>query len=390
MKEKSQTKVFHIATADIALRFLLLNQLLFLKNKGYDVSAVCSFGPWVFEMEQSGIRVKQISMTRRITPLQDFTAFIRLIKYLREQKPDVVHTHTPKAGFLGTLAARLARVPIIIHTNHGFYFHEHSPWLHKQIFIWMERIIAWNAHLVLSVNKEDIVTAGEKHIAGPNKIKYFGGWVNIDKYSMNRFSKEFVINKRKELGIPYGVPVIGVVARLVREKGYFELFEAMRMVVAKFPNALLVSVGFVEPEKKDGFLPEIARKYGIWKNTLFLGERTDVDEIFPLMDVFTLPSWREGIGTSILEASAMELPIVATNVRGCREAVDDGITGKLVPHKNGDMLAEALIWMLENPKEAKSMGQAGRRKMEIEFDERFVFERLDVEYKRLVQTKLKK
>ncbi|OGI93978.1 hypothetical protein A3A03_03030 [Candidatus Nomurabacteria bacterium RIFCSPLOWO2_01_FULL_40_18] len=390
MQTKSQIKVFHIATADIALRFLLLNQLLFLKNKSYDVSAICSPGPWVSDIEQSGIRVKQISMTRRVTPLQDFTALIRLIKYLREQKPDIVHTHTPKAGFLGTLAARLVRIPIIIHTNHGFYFHENSSWLPKQIFMWMERIIASNAHLVFSVNKEDIVVAEQKHIAGSNKMKYFGGWVNIDKYSRNRFSKEFVIRKRKELGIPNGVPVIGIVARLVREKGYFGLFEAMRVVIKKFPNALLVSVGFTEPEKKDGFLPLIARKYGIWNNTLFLGKRTDVDEILPLMNVFTLPSWREGIGTSILEASAMELPVVATNVRGCREAVDDGITGKLVPHKNTEKLAEALIWMLEHSKEAKLMGQAGRRKMEIEFDERFVFERLEREYKRLVQTKLKK
>src|SRR3989339_1156470 len=99
MQAKSKIKVFHIATADIALKFLLLNHLLFLKNKDYDVSAICSPGPWVFDIEQSGIKVKQISMTRRITPLQDFMSFVRLVKYLREQKPDIVHTHTPKAGF---------------------------------------------------------------------------------------------------------------------------------------------------------------------------------------------------------------------------------------------------------------------------------------------------
>src|SRR3989338_7129662 len=197
MQTKSQIKVFHIATADIALRFLLLNQLLFLKNKSYDVSAICSPVPWVSDIEQSGIRVKQISMTRRVTPLQDFTALIRLIKYLREQKPDIVHTHTPKAGFLGTLAARLVRIPIIIHTNLGFYFHENSSWLHKQIFVWMERIISWTAHLVFSVNKEDMVVAEEKHIADPNKMKFFGGWVNIDKYNPDRFSEEFIINKKK-------------------------------------------------------------------------------------------------------------------------------------------------------------------------------------------------
>ncbi len=388
MQTKPKVKVFHITTVDLAIRFLMINQLLFLKSKDYDVSTICSPGPWVSDIERSGIRVKQISMTRRITPLKDFVSLVRLVKYLREQKPDIVHTHTPKAGLLGTLAARLARVPIIIHTNHGFYFHENSSWLPKHIFMWMERTVAWNAHLVFSVNKEDMATAEREHIMPISKMKYFGGWVNLDKFNPKRFSEEFIVSKKKELGIPNGVPVIGVMARLVEEKGYFQLFEAMKKVIVKFPDAILLSVGFFEPEKKDGFHPDIVGKFGIQNNALFLGERTDVDEILPLMDIFTLPSWREGIGTSILEASAMELPVVSTNVRGCREAVDDGVTGILVPHKNGDLLAEALIWMLEHPKDAKLLGEAGRKKMETEFDERFVFERLEREYKKLVQANL--
>ncbi|MDP2735279.1 MAG: glycosyltransferase, partial [bacterium] len=183
-------------------------------------------------------------------------------------------------------------------------------------------------------------------------------------------------------------PVIGIVARLVREKGYFELFEAMQKVVAKFPNAVLLAVGFAEPEKGDAFKPEIAREYGIWGNTKFLGARMDVDELLPLMDIFTLPSWREGIGTSILEASAMARPVVATDVRGCREAVEHRVTGLLVPYRNSKKLGEALLWMLEHPQEARRMGEASRKKIEREFDQELVFERLDREYKRLVEKKL--
>lgn len=381
-------KVCRVATVELAIRFLLFNQIRYLQERGYDMSVVCSPGVWIQEIEQYGISYYPVFMTRRITPFQDFIALLRLIWYFRKEKFSIVHTHTPKAGFLGTIAARLVRVPIIIHTNHGFYFHEHSPWLKKQLFVWVERIIAWNAHLMFSLDKEDIVTAKQEHIADEKKMKYLGGGINLERFNPERFSKEFIAQKKQGLGIPEGVPVIGIVARLVREKGYFELFEAMKEVIARFPGVVLLSIGFVEPEKKDGFDQNIAKEYGIEKNVRFLGMRTDVDELYPLMDVFTLPSYREGIGSSVLEASAMMRPIVATNVRGCREAVDDRVTGILVPYQNSRKLAEALLWILEHPEEARRMGEGGRRKIEREFNQQLVFERLEREYQRLIKEKL--
>ena len=140
-----------------------------------------------------------------------------------------------------------------------------------------------------------------------------------------------------------------------------------------------------EPEKKDGFDPSIVKEYGIEDNVLFLGERTDVHELYSIMDVFVLPSYREGIGISLLEASAMKRPIVATDVRGCREAVDDGKTGILVPRKNSEKLAEAILWMLSHPAEAAAMGERGRQKVEREFDENIVFERIEREYERVMK-----
>jgi len=385
---KKSIKVCRVATVEFAIRFLLLSQIRHLQKNGYDMSVVCSPGEWIQEIEQYGISYHPIAMTRNITPFRDLIALWKLVRYFHKEQFSIVHTHTPKAGFLGTIAARIVGVPIIIHTNHGFYFHEFSSGFKKQLFMWMERIVGWNADVVLSLNKEDMVTAEKEHIVASEKMKYLGGRVDLQRFNPERFSVSFIAAKKKELGLPDNVPIIGIVARLVREKGYFELFKAFKLVQAKFPNAILLVIGFAEPEKKDGFDPSVVQQYGIKSNVRFLGARMDVEELYPLMDVFTLPSHREGIGTSILEASAMRLPVVATNVRGCREAVENEKTGILVPHKNSKKLAEALIRILENPQLAKKMGEAGRKRVEEQYDERLVFERLEREYSRLVQEKL--
>jgi glycosyltransferase involved in cell wall biosynthesis len=316
-------------------------------------------------------------------------ALILLISFFKKEKFDIVHTHTPKASFLSQLAAKIAGVPIIINTIHGFYFHENSSWLTKIFFILMEKITAKCSTLLFSINKEDIETAIKKKICVSDLIKYSGDGIDLNRFSLQRFSEEFILNKKKQLGINSAKKVVGIVARLVEEKGYLELFEAFKKVLEKFPETLLLIVGPLEPEKKDKIRPEIVEKYQIEKSVIFLGERTDVEEIYPLMDVFVLPSHREGLGLAILEASAMEKPVIATNIRGCREAIDDGETGILVPPKNPEKLAEAITYLLLNPEKANVMGKEGRKKVQREFDERLVFDRMKKEYQRLIKEKLK-
>ena len=143
-----------------------------------------------------------------------------------------------------------------------------------------------------------------------------------------------------------------------------------------------------EFEKKDKIDPNVVKNYGIEKKVIFLGKREDVDEIYPLMDIFVLPSHREGLGISIVEASSMEKPVIATNIRGCREAVEAGKTGILVPLKNPEKLAEAIIHLFNNPEKAKEMGRKGREKVLREFDESIVFSKIKTEYQRLIKEKL--
>lgn len=380
-----------MASADISLRFLLFPFMKYLKQLGYEVWGVSAWGKWIGEIERAGIKVYTPQIMRKIfTPFADAKALLHLISLFRRERFDIVHTHTLKASFLGQIAAFLAGVPIRIYTNHGLDFENPSfSALKRRLFILVDKLIACFVHVAFFVNKEDMKIVEREGIYSKQKMRYFGGPVNIEKFNPARFPEEFIQKKKKELGIPLDKMVVGIVGRLVRDKGYFELFQAFKKILAYFPDAVLLIIGQLEPEKEDRFDIDVLSSFGIEKNTIYLGERTDIEEIYPLMDVFALPTYREGLGVSILEASAMKLPIVATDIRGCRGSVNNGETGILVPPKNSEKVAEAILRLLKNPQIAKAMGEAGRKKVEQEFDEKVVFERVRVEYERLLREKIK-
>ncbi|MDP3882996.1 MAG: glycosyltransferase family 4 protein [Candidatus Staskawiczbacteria bacterium] len=385
---KKKIKICHVVSVEITIRFILFNILNFLKKEGYDVSVVCSPGNWIESIEKKGFKLKTIRFKRKVfSPFSDLLALVRLFFYFKKEKFDIVHTHTLKPEFYGQIAAKLAGVPIIVNTIHGFDFGDQTPALKKKFFIFLQKIAARCSDIVFAVSNLVAKTAVKEKICRPEQVRYWGGGVDVERFDPKRFSENFIAQKKKELGIDPSGMVVGIVARLVEEKGYFELFSAFRDVLKRFPNAVLVVIGQEEPEKKDAIRSDTAKDYKIQNNTLFLGERTDVDEIYPLMDVFVLPTHREGIGASILEASAMEKPVIASNTGGCPEAVDDKKTGILVPVKNVEKLSQAIIYLLNNPFYARELGQAGREKIIKSFDERLIFDRIKKEYERLILKK---
>jgi len=369
----------------MALRFLLLPQLKFLKKEGYEVCAICSKGKFIKDIIKEGISVKIVNFKRGVSPLFHTVSLVKLIFYFRKRNFDIVHTHNPAPGLLGQVAAKVSGVPIIINTIHGFYFDENTPFLKRKFFVYAEKIAASCSTLIFSQNKEDIKTALKEKICPDGKIKYLGNGINLSVFSPQKLSGDFVANKKKELGIPDCVYVIGIVGRLVAEKGYLDLFEAVKSVIKEIPNILLLAVGPEEPTKIDRIDKDIVKKYGIESNTLFLGERTDLDEIYPLMDLFVLPSHREGFPRSVIEALAMRRPVIVTNIRGCREIVEDEKNGILVPMKNSKALADKMIYMLQNRKERERMSENGRKKAEQEFDEKLVFDRIKECYQMTVK-----
>lgn len=390
LSSSQKIKVCCVVSVDITLKFMLFNQLKFLQNQGYDVSSICSPGKWIKDIERAGIKVKTIRFKRRsFSPRSDISAFFQLFFYFRKEKFQIVHTHTPKPEIYGQLAAKLAGVPIIIDTLHGFDLSSDIPYLLKKVFVFLQRFAARYSDVIFSVSHAVINRAREENICKPDLLKYLGRDIDTNKFNPERFSEEFILNKKKQLGITPNKRVIGIVARLVEEKGYLELFEAFKYILSRFPDTLLLVVGPKEPEKRDKIDYEVVKNYGIEKNVIFLGERFDVDEIYPLMDIFVLPTHREGVGASILEASSTARPVIATNTGGCPEAVSNGETGILVPVKNVEKFTDAILYFLNNPNAAKEMGRRGRKKILKEFSQELVLGRLKTEYQRLIDKKLK-
>ncbi|MBU2544930.1 glycosyltransferase family 4 protein [Patescibacteria group bacterium] len=383
----SKIKVCRVANTDIAVKFLLLNQLKFLKNRGYDVSVVCSDGGLIDDIKKNGIKIKIVNFNRGLNIFSHIVSLFKLYFYFKKEKFDIVHTHTPVPGLLGQLAAKMAGVPIIINTIHGFYFADSSNFLKRNFYAFIEKLSAKFSDSILSVSQGIIDTAIEEKICREDLLHYLGRDIDIDRFNPDKFSTDFILQKKKELGINPDKRVIGIVGRLVKEKGYLELFQAFKDVLKRFPNTSLLIIGPEESKKKDKINSNLIKILATKKNIFFLGQRTDVDELYALMDIFVLPSYREGIGASILEASAMGKPVISTNIPGCREAVDEKKTGILVPAKDSEKLAEAIIYLFENPEKAKQFGQAGREKIKREFSGNIVLDRIEKEYTRLIEEK---
>jgi len=378
-------RVAHVTTVDLSLRYLLLNQLKRIQGEGYQVFAISADGPDVPAVEATGIRHFAVPMTRRITPIADLRCLWELVRIMRRERFDVVHTHTPKAGLLGQLAARIAGVPIVANTLHGFYFHDDmKPWL-RRFYIWMERVAAKCSDTILSQNREDIATAVAERIAKPEQMKWLGNGIDVAQFDRQRLADDDLEDLRRDIGVDSRAPVIGFVGRLVEEKGVLDLLQAAKAVIETIPDAQFLIVGPYDEEKPDALRPEVAGRYGVSANCRFVGMRNDMPELYALMDVLVLPSYREGFPRAPMEASAMGIPSITTDIRGCREAVYHGENGLLFPVGDVDTLARSLIVLLADDERRARMGETGRRIAEDRFDERKVFDRVLSEYERLLQ-----
>jgi len=375
-RRRRGVKVTHITTSDMSLRYLLLDQLRYLQAHGHDVSAVSGPGPWVEAVRTAGIPVKTTPLTRKIAPLQDLRALGALLWHLMRTRPDVVHTHTPKASLLGQWASAALRVRHRVHTIHGLYFPGHMRPGRRWMYVWLERMQMAPAHLILSQNAEDLETVRRDRIADPAKLRFLGNGIDITRFSPANASPERRAALRAELGIPGGDQVVGIVGRLVREKGYLELFEAAATVLNERPNTTFIAIGGQEPTKADGISPEDPAARALGPRLRLLGHREDVELLYGAMDVLVLPSHREGFPRAPMEAAATGVPVVATNIRGCRDTVIDGETGRLVPLRDSHALALALLELLGDDDRRREMGLRGRKLAEERFDQRLVFQRV--------------
>ncbi|MDY7079457.1 MAG: glycosyltransferase family 4 protein [Chloroflexota bacterium] len=380
-------KVAHITTIDMSLRYLLFNQLRSIQHAGYQVVGISSPGPDVPVIEAAGIRHIPIPMTRNVTPLADLVSLWRLYWIMRRERFTIVHAHTPKAELLGQVAARIAGVPIVVDTFRGIYFRNDMHPLWRRLFIAMSKIAARCAAVVLSQSSANIQMAIREGICPPEKIKYLGNGIDVQQFDRSALDPEMLERKRRDLDLPSSVSVIGFVGRLVAEKGIWELLQAAYTILQQIPTARFLIIGPIDYDKPDALTPDIARDYNITDACIFTGMRQDMPELYALMDVFVFPSHRESFPRSPMEASAMGVPCVATDIPGCREAVEHELNGLMVPPGDVQALADAIVELLTDQEKARRMGEEGRRMALERFDEQLIFEKVKLEYARLLQAK---
>ncbi|HEX2027365.1 MAG TPA: glycosyltransferase family 4 protein [Nitriliruptorales bacterium] len=367
-------RMAQVATADLSIRYLLRTQLAALTDAGYEVTAVCAPGPSVGLLRQEGLRVETVPMVRELRPRADLRSLVALIRLFRRHAFDVVVTHTPKAGLVAPVAAQLAGVPLVLHTVHGLLFHDRMPLLQRLAGLAAETFTArWADHLLFQ-SAEDVRVAQALRLKRRAHLGYIGNGVDTARF--HPATPDVREEVRRALGVPGDAFVVGTVGRLVREKGYGELFAAAQDLLHRHPGMHLVVIGPSEPDQSDGLREADLARWRGHPNVRLLGHREDVDRLYAAMDLFVLPSHREGIPRSLMEASASGLPVVASDIRGCREVVIPGVTGTLVPVRDARQLARAIESLARDRHRCSAMGLAGRDRLVAHFDERLVIERL--------------
>ena len=387
--EPNLIRLVHITTVPISLNFFH-GQVGYMKLRGIEVHAVSSPGKELGAFgEREGVVVHAVGMPRCITPLRDLVALWRMFSVLRRIRPHLVHAHTPKGGLLGIIGAWLARVPVRFYHIHGMPFMSAAS-LKQWIMRWTEKISCRFAHQVLCVSRSVRDVAVAERICPPEKIRVLlSGSINgVD--ASGRYNPQSLGNGARQQvleihGIPRDALVVGFVGRVVRDKGVVELVEAWQILREEFPSLHLLIVGPFEPQ--DPVPPDVVRVLQRDARIHLTGEVHDMPPVYAAMDVVALPSYREGLGTILLEAAAMGLPVVATRIPGCVDAVVDGVTGTLVPPRDAGALAEASRNYLANPDLRHRHGSAGRERVLRDFRPEAIWDALYREYARLLRDK---
>jgi len=316
----------------------------------------------------------EVHLRRSFAPWNHVRSFWELYNLIRSGAFDVVNTHGPVAAAVGRIAAWLGGRPKIVNTVHGFYFHDNMPALLRWPIMATEWLIGRITDGFMFVSEEDHCTARRTGIAPVRSrtTTLFNG-VDLNLYAPAASPAETRDLKRR-LGVEDGAPVIGIVGRIVREKGYREFLQMAQNVLQRHKAVFLV-VGDTLPSDRDQFgnvFREQVKKAGLMPHFIFTGHTDRVADYLRVMDLFTLPSYREGFPVSVIEAMSIGLPVVTTDIRGCREAVVPGKTGLVVPPKDSAGLTDAIEYLLSHREEAKQMGQAGRRRAVSFYDDRAV------------------
>ncbi len=375
-------KLVRITTVPVSLEKLLEGQLTFMK-KHFDIIAISSDKDRLHKFgKNNDVKTYHLEMTRTISPLKDIKALASLFKYLRKEKPTIVHTHTPKAGIIGMLAAKLAGVPIRLHTVAGMPLMEKDG-IKRKVLNRVEKLTYSLATKVYPNSKglKDIIL--NEKFAFPSKLKVLGNGssngIDTKYFDPDLFSVELKRKLRGEMNIPLKNVVFIFVGRLVSEKGIQELVNAFINVYKDRAEISLLLVGNYEedldPLSKDT-LDNINNHPGI----ISVGYQQDVRPYFAISDLLTFPSYREGFPNVVMQAGAMGLPSIVTNINGCNEIIKENLNGVIISPKDEKELRQAMIRFLNNPELMKNMAANARSEICSKFERKVFWDLVLWEY----------
>jgi glycosyltransferase involved in cell wall biosynthesis len=362
-------KILHVVSISFSLKYFIGNQFIHFKNKGYEFSVACSpsddLNAYSKEMN---FKVARVSIIRQINPFQDIIAIFNLYKYIKKEKFDIVIAHSPKGGLVGMTAAFLARTPRRIFFRHGLVF-ETAKFIKKRILILVEKWIGFLSHKVVSVSPSILERTKffKLNSSSKNIILSRGTCNGLD---LNKFKFR---NKKNNLISEENI-VVGFVGRLCKDKGIIELIDAWKIVEEKNKLVKLLLVG---PFDDRDLLPDhIIKIIKTNPNIIHIGQVDDVSPFYNEMDIFILPSFREGFPTVVLEASASELPIITTRNTGCVDSIIENETG-IFTELESIKIAINIQFYIDNPLIRMMHGKNGRLIVEKYFDEKIIYNEIE-------------
>ncbi|MBQ4819557.1 glycosyltransferase family 4 protein [Aquimarina sp. MMG016] len=380
-------KIIRVTTVPRSLGGLLQGQLKFM-SQHYQVIGVSSTGEGRLEEvgKKEGIEVIPIEMTRKITPVQDLKAVYKLYKLFKKEKPDIVHSHTPKAGTLSMMAAKLAGVPHRLHTIAGL------PLLvakgsKRKLLDAVEKLTYGCATMIYpnSFGLNDIII--QNKYTKPSKLKVLanGSSNGIDTsfFDPALYSEEDNLKLRNELEITPNDKVIVFVGRLVKDKGINELILAFKRLSKEHTDCKLLLVGTYEKDL-DPLLPETEDEINTNPSIIFVGWQNDVRPYFAISDILAFPSYREGFPNVVMQSAAMGLASVVTDINGCNEIITEGNNGLIIPVEDAEALYISVKKLVADDKLRNDISNNARESITTRYERVYVWEQILKEYKSLL------
>lgn len=380
-------KLFRVSTAAISLNILLEGQLKYFSDK-YDVTAISSDGDELHAVgSREEVSTKAIRMERKISIFRDLKSLWDLFWYLRKERPQIVHSISPKAGLLSMIAAKYAGVPVRIHTFTGLIF-PYKTGFFRTVLLLMDRVLCLHAtHIIPEGNgvKNDLknfkVTAKPLHVLAKGNVN----GIDYDYFSRKNVTEDTLQNLRKALGIQPDDFVFVFIGRLVGDKGINELVKAFAAISKVSENAKLLLVGPYE-NKLDPLQKETLKEIELNPRIITTGFVRDVRPYLAVSHALSFPSYREGFPNVVMQAAAMDLPSVVTDINGCNEIIEHRHNGLIIPPKNTEALQNAMTTMMKDTELLKELGKNARSSI-LKFDRESVWLALEHEYERAFQSR---